>query len=121
MSIEDKIQNLIDALDRATAAFTAVVTVASNPNTPGAAPAEKPVKAAKPAKPAKEEPKQEAKQAPTVSKEQIGKAIAAALAANQREGVVATLKQFGASNASTVQEDDYEAVLEALNSLLLAN
>ncbi len=80
--------------------------------------AEKPkVKAEKPAKPVKvvepEKPK-----APTVSVDDIGKAIASLLEAQKRTELKALLSKYGAQNKSTLQEDDYEAFLSEAKGLL---
>jgi pyruvate/2-oxoglutarate dehydrogenase complex dihydrolipoamide acyltransferase (E2) component len=82
--------------------------------------AEKP-KAEKPAKPVKaaqESPKQEAKPVPTVSVDDIGKAIASLLEAQKRTELKALLSKYGAQNKSTLQEDDYEAFLSEAKGLL---
>jgi hypothetical protein len=79
--------------------------------------AEKPAKVEKPKaeKPAKvvEKPK-----APTISVEDIGKAIASLLEAQKRTELKALLSKYGAQNKSTLQEDDYEAFLSEAKGLL---
>jgi hypothetical protein len=88
------------------------------------APAAKPKVPAKPAtvtKPkvaAKPEPEVEP-DADAVTKEQVGEAIEAMLNADMRKQAVALFKKYGATSLSSLAEENYAAVKEAAEGLLL--
>ena len=79
----------------------------------------KPKVAAKPAtvtKPAKAAPQPDED---AVTKEQVGEAIEGLLNADMRKQAVALFKKFGATSLSSLAEENYAAVKEAAEGLLL--
>jgi hypothetical protein len=116
--IEKKIDEVIAALDRLTAAFSQVATAAA----PAAV---KPVVA----KPAKSEAKLQAEanarvaeteKAAGPSKDEISKAVEELLKANKRKEAIDLMKKFDAKSVSTIKESDYAAFLEEANAILIA-
>jgi hypothetical protein len=74
----------------------------------------KPVTVTKPKVAAKPEPDADA-----VTKEQVGEAIEGLLNADLRKQAIALFKKFGATSLSSLAEENYAAVKEAAEGLLL--
>lgn len=80
----------------------------------------KPATVTKPKVAAKPEPEAEPDaDADAVTKEQVGEAIEELLNADMRKQAVALFKKFGATSLSSLAEENYAAVKEAAEGLLL--
>lgn len=115
MSIEDKIDALIAAIDKNTAALTSTASKAA---------AAKPVvKAAKPAK-TEEQVVTEFATKNEVTPEQVKAALDKLLKANKRDAAIALLKSFeGAASVSGITEQGQEAMvsfIDQANEILLS-
>lgn len=113
--LEQKIEALIDAIEKNTAALLGNKVAAATP-APAAA---KAAKASKPA-PKAEAPVEEVEEAAGPTKDAVSKAVESLLKANKRQEAIDLMAQFKAKSVSTIQESDYAAFIEAADEILLA-